>query len=77
MRLIKHPARKGELPSYTIVGVSARDLALLQLLLIEAGQPELRTGEEWVAAAIRRLPLAEVMELLADAPQAVRRAVVP
>jgi hypothetical protein len=75
VRLIRHPGIVGMLPHYTIVGVSASDLALLQLLLIEAGQPELRTGEDWVARSIYGLRRADALDLLADAPEAVREAI--
>lgn len=54
MRLIKHVIKAGTL-SYTIIEVSAVDLANIQLSLITTGQRELKLNENWQASPPKQM----------------------
>src|SRR6266487_697636 len=52
MRLFKHVA-KAQPTTYTIKNISMVELGYIQLALLMAGQPELRTEEDWKPAPVQ------------------------
>src|SRR6266487_4550559 len=52
MRLFKHVA-EAQPTTYTIKNISMVELGYIQLALLMAGQPELRTEEDWKPAPVQ------------------------